>query len=241
VPDRWRWKLAGVLVLLAPLIRWLWASLAGAAMSHPDAGGLAFSVYASTICQMDAFLFGALLARFQQELVASIRRMPAPWLWLALGPIAVYGFACMVLNHARGDRGMDVLKNIFSGILHGQGRELILYSVIDLLAFGILAATLAGARGTGWLSRPWITWVGRISYGGYLFHALVIQGFNALIGQELRHAPVALRFAGFGAVFVTTAVLASLSFVHFEQPIARRFKAWAARRAGTRGMTTMEH
>ncbi|MEB0059212.1 acyltransferase [Variovorax sp. LG9.2] len=230
VPERWRWKLACALVLLAPLTRWLWLLVVGAAMPDADAGRLAFSVYAATICQIDAFLLGALIARFQPQLLRN-PRLPMRWLWMAVASVAVFGVIYMSLNYARGDRGADVFKNIFSGTLYGQGRELFGYSVINLFAAGVLLVTIAGVRGTAWLSKPWMTWIGRISYGGYLFHALVLWGLSDSIGEQLKYAPTAWRVAGFATVFMTTVGLASLSFSFFEQPIARRFKTWASRRA----------
>ncbi len=226
VPKRWRWKLAGALVILAPLTRWLWLLFVGNAMPDADAGKLAFSVYAATLCQIDAFLIGALVARFQPQLLRN-PRLPIRCFWSALGLVAVFAVVYIALNHARGDRGAELLKNIFSGILYGQGRELFGYSVINLFAAALLLVTIVGARGTNWLSMPWVTWIGRTSYGGYLFHALLIWGLSQLIGQQLKYAPVAWRVAGFFAVFLTTVSLASLSFVCFEQPIARRFKNWA--------------
>ena len=227
VPKRWRWRLAGALVLLAPLTRWMWLLFVGSAVPDADVGILAFSVYAATICQIDAFLIGALIARFQPRLLCD-PRLPMRWMWLALGVVVAFALVYIAMNHARGDRGADVLKNIFSGILYGQGRELFGYSVINLFAAGVLLVTIAGVPGTSWLSKPWITWIGRISYGGYLFHALLIWGVSQLIGQELKYSPVAWRFAGFAPVFLATVGLASWSFTCFEQPIARRFKTWAS-------------
>ncbi|CAN5915248.1 acyltransferase [soil metagenome] len=229
VPERWRWKLAGALVLLAPLTRWLWLLFAASAMPDADAGKLAFSVYAATICQIDAFLLGALIARFQPRLLRETR-LPMRWLLIALGMVALFAVVYIALNYARGDRGADVLKNIFSGIMYGQGRELFGYSVVNLLAAGVLLVTIAGIRGTAWLSKPWISWIGRISYGGYLFHALVLWGLSESIGQQLKYAPISWRVAGFAAVLLITVGLASLSFIYFEQPVARRFKTWARRR-----------
>jgi peptidoglycan/LPS O-acetylase OafA/YrhL len=134
----------------------------------------------------------------------------------------------MGVNHARGDRGVDVVKNIFSGVLYGQGRELFIYSVVDMVAAGVLLATIGDSRGTRWLSTPWISAIGRISYGGYLFHAAALSGVSFLIGQELKYAPVSWRIAGFGLVYAVTLLLASLSFNRLEQPIARRFRLWAS-------------
>ncbi|MBC7603512.1 MAG: acyltransferase [Ramlibacter sp.] len=227
VPERWRWKVAGALVLLAPLTRWLWILFAGAEMPDADAGKLAFSVYASTICQIDAFLLGALIARFQPLLLRS-REHPMRLLLVALAAVAVFAVTYMATNYVRGDRGLELLKSIFSGTLYGQGRELFGYSVVSLLASGVLLVTLAGLRGTAWLSMPWMTWIGRVSYGGYLFHALLLWGVAESIGQPLKYAPVAWRITGFVLVLMATVGLASLSFIFFEQPIARRFKVWAS-------------
>ena len=233
VPERWRWKLAGALVLLAPLVRWGWLQFVGAQLPEADAGKLAFSVYAATVCQADAFLLGALIARFQARLLRD-ERQPAFYLGAAVMAVTLFAAVFMAINFSRGDRGVAILKNIFSGTLYGQGRELFGYSVVGLLAGAVLLATLARLRGTAWLSVPWIGWVGRVSYGGYLFHALLLWGLAELTGGPLKYAPFEWRVAGFVAVLMATVGLASLSFIGLEQPLARRCKTWASGRGFVR-------
>lgn len=230
--ERWRWRVAAALVLLAPATRAVWLGATSAAIAEPDPGKLAFLVYAATVCQADAFLLGALLARFQTALLRNRGRIVRVCA-LALACVLLFALVYGVLNHLRGDHGLGLVKNIYSGTLYGQGRELLVYSVINLLAAAVLLATLAGLGGTAWLSSPGLAWVGRVSYGAYLYHALVLWALCAWLGGELKSLPLLPRLGGFVAVLALTLAAAGLSFRWIEQPITRRLRPWAAGSSGT--------
>ena len=75
-------------------------------------------------------------------------------------------------------------------------------------------------RGTTWLAWAPLVWVGRVSYGGYLFHSLVLWVF----GQWVQASSIGMRFFVFVSAWTVTVALASLSFRYFEQPLARRWR-----------------
>lgn len=226
VPERMRWKLATLLILLAPAIRFGWVSLNQ--WSHPlsDDAFLAFAVYAATHCQADAFLMGALLARYEGDL-RSTRQLPTRAMYAALGLTSAYMLSYVVANHLRGDHGLGLVKNIISGTLYGQGRETLVYSVMGILSTAIMLQTLSGARYTQWLSHRFLTWVGQVSYGGYLFHVLPLAWISAAIGGELKTAPLGVRLGAFAITWAASVLLASMSFKYFEQPVAQKWKNWA--------------
>lgn len=226
VPERMRWKLATLLILLAPAIRFGWVSLNQ--WSHPlsDDAFLAFAVYAATHCQADAFLMGALLARYEGDL-RSTRQLPTRAMYAALGLTSAYMLSYVVANHLRGDHGLGLVKNIISGTLYGQGRETWVYSVMGILSTAIMLQTLSGTRYTQWLSHRFLTWVGQVSYGGYLFHVLPLAWISAAIGGELKTAPLGVRLGAFAITWAASVLLASISFKYLEQPIANTFRNWA--------------
>lgn len=90
------------------------------------------------------------------------------------------------------------------------------------LSFHLVATGLIGAivlNPTHWVSRAleWrpVAYVGKISYGIYLLHLLVIYVVRRLASPELLDTP--------GAVFLlsltVTVFLASLSYIYFERPL----------------------
>jgi len=213
VPARAQWPVTLALVLAGPLLRWGFSS----ALYFDDAGQRAFAVYAASPCHIDAFLIGSLLARGGSRLYG------APRFATALSAAAVlaasaYAGGYVLVNLRLGAHGVDVLRNVVSGVLYGQGREVFVYVAVDLLAAALLVAALRGAR---WLAWSPLVHVGRVSYGGYLFHALVLWGVAELIGGKVREQPLAIRLIAFVAVWGATVLAATASFRWFEAPVAR--------------------
>ena len=229
VPARMQTAAMLALVAAGPLIRWLasrWLTAFGGA--PPDA--IAFAIYAATPCHLDAFLIGALVARLQ------------PW-WRARGGVVAaltlvgvavplaYAAVYVAVNRQLGMQGIDSLRNVFSGVLYGQGREVLVYVAVDLAALAVLLLALRNARGLAWLRWAPLAWVGRVSYGGYLFHALVVWGLAQGLGLALRPLPLGQRLAFFAVAWALTVLLAGLSYRFIERPIARRWRASHRHRA----------
>ncbi len=233
VPQRWQIAATLALIAAGPLIRWAWLPALGGAVGD-DPGRLAFAVYAATPCHVDAFLIGSLIARVEPRLRAQPRLSQG----VALGALAltlVYAVGYVALNRQLGAQGIDSLRNVFSGVLFGQQREVFVYLAVDALACAALLAALLRWRGSGWLAWPPLAWVGRVSYGGYLFHALVLWALVQALGVSAKELPVEQRLLFFAVVWGLTVALASLSFRAFELPLARRWRIGAARPAGGAG------
>jgi len=124
------------------------------------------------------------------------------------------------------DRATAVLHNVLSGVLWGQGREVWGYVAVDALAAAALVHALRGAAGSRWLSWRPVAWVGRVSYGGYLFHALVLWFIGQALGGKVRDQAVGMRLAAFAVAWMVTVALASASFRWFEMPVARWGRGW---------------
>ncbi len=97
---------------------------------------------------------------------------------------------------------------------------LLLHSTLAAVAVGLIAVAAPSTRAAGQLSRPWLTWLGRRSYGIYLWHWPVIvlaePRWTALPSPTRDLAMIALSLA-----------LAEGSYRLLEHPIRRRVD-WAA-------------
>ena len=178
------------------------ASLAAAALVRPEAGADPSRSYYGTDVRAAELLVGALLAIVWQRRRARIGR------WL--GPVVL---AVVVWSWHAVDQS--------NGWLYAGGL------VVHALA---VAALIVAAHGSSWAARFLATsplrWLGRISYGAYLYHWPLFLWLT----------PARLGIDGLGLtavrLFVTFA-LAHLSMVVLEEPIraARRFRPAAARLA----------
>jgi peptidoglycan/LPS O-acetylase OafA/YrhL len=88
---------------------------------------------------------------------------------------------------------------------------------VGVASFAILGAivSIPHPRGLQWLNWSPLQYLGRISYGVYLYHPFVAWGVDAATGDRLAQWP---RIA---ACFAATVVVATLSWRFFEQPILR--------------------
>lgn len=90
-------------------------------------------------------------------------------------------------------------------------------------AFLWLVIGSLGRPATGWLRHRFLGWMGRISYGVYLFHPLVLSlVFLVATGAGPDHALGAKGFSLSLLTFAITVGLASLSFYGFERALIAR-------------------
>jgi peptidoglycan/LPS O-acetylase OafA/YrhL len=105
------------------------------------------------------------------------------------------------------------------------------YLLIQLGCFLLLLGVYRSGEPTGLLRQPFraAVWLGRISYGLYVYHQLAIQtigyGFTTLrtVGG---HVSVRLLLIESTAILVATILMADISYVYFEKPflgLKRRF------------------
>lgn len=215
-----------ILIGVGPLVRWWWSTaLDSGAMT--DAGRHAFGVYAATHCHLDAFLMGSVVARTEPALRARPRCVNR-WSLVALATAAVYGTVYVLLNRSHGATGINMLRNVFSGILYGQLREVFVYLVVDLLAVVILIRALVGGFAARLLATRFLAGVGRISYGGYLFHAFILWAAHEfVVGRSFKELEIIQRVQVFLASWLVTVAVAAVSYHWFELPLSRR---WSEKR-----------
>jgi peptidoglycan/LPS O-acetylase OafA/YrhL len=209
----------GILIVASPLSRALLSYWLDSFSS--DNLWKAFSLYAFAPVHFDAFSAGALLALFRPFL-ASRLRLARIFLGIALGAAIVYAGVYVWLNISVAGFNKDAFRNVFSGILWGQGRQIWLYSVIWGLAFALIALILAGESWILSLCRlPLARPIGRISYGAYIYHLPVLVFYQFLWPAHDTKYSLAHSLAKFAFAYPVTLLVAYLSFRYFETPILK--------------------
>ena len=215
-----KWLLVGMLAL-SPLLRFaagLWLPAAGF-----DPLRAATAIYMMSPMHFDSFAAGALLALGRETWS---RRGPALGLFACgAAAFAVYCAAYVLVNRAHGAAGVEMLRNVVSGIQFGDLRQVWLYSVLAAASAGLLAVTLADAPVWRFVVRSrWLQLIGRVSYGGYVYHIACIWGLGELLRrlpatELLQSHALAFEVVLFLAALPLTVALAWVSYRYVEQPI----------------------
>ena len=191
-----------------------------------DPGRIAFAVYAFGPAHFDAFAAGSLVAFFRDEISRNRRFAVASMVVTATIAVAYMGFYGTLGVTEAGQFSVDVLRNIISGILYGQGREITVYLLPTCSGVTILMGILSSERLCLLVCRSQgLQAIGRVSYAGYLFHIpiLMLLGMFVPIFAVPGSGPlwVACHVGLFVCAFLLTVVTARLSFVFFERHFTR--------------------
>lgn len=234
----------GLFAFFAPLAttkRMLWCCIALAPLArlvvgllHIDANpeAAAYLVYSAPGLHFDSFAMGCLFAL--ARLTIPLDRMLRPIVRLGVSAMAVYVSSFVLINLlVRERRGVEIVRDIVSGILYGQGREVFIYTAIGSVSLAVLALTVARnpilSRVTG---LRILQWIGRMSYGGYIYHALCLRIVSYFLSGTWNGSgmisPFA-RIAVFAVSLALTLVMAHLSWRFIEQPAAAMVKRWGNR------------
>jgi peptidoglycan/LPS O-acetylase OafA/YrhL len=178
------------------------------------------AVYQFGITQFDAFAIGALIALNERRIRAARHALPVT-ASLAAGALAIYAAVYIPL--------FDGLAPAFQINIGGHYAEVWLYSVLDLAAAALLVAVLTAFRPLLWLcTRRAPCYLGRISFGIYVFH-LPIIGVLGTKAHPLLHDLLQRH----GLLFLDTSLtwflllagvsvlLAHLSYSLYERPMMR--------------------
>lgn len=207
------------LVVFGPLIRYL-VSLLLSSLELTD-GHRAFSIYALSFTHFDAFAMGALIAlnrNFFERNLTVARQI----FGLGLVVAAIYCAVYVALNFANGARGTDLFRNVISEIMWGQGREVFVYSAVTITASGLITLILAREKTMLCICNiPYLQHLGRISYGIYLYHALVLFLVSQLLATLGFGDSILENILRFLIVAVLTVCVAQISFKYFEKPILK--------------------
>lgn len=216
-------------IVTAPVLRML-ASIYISGFGW-DSEAMAFAIYAGSFLHVDAFAVGALLAMATQK--GLIERIARPLAATGFSVLGCYAIIYVSINYSSGARGIDAFRNVISGIIWGQYREVFLYSAVVMASGGLVALAAVKDPLVDWLLRSRVLQrIGEISYGAYVYHALAIvlcwSFLREVFGVPGDDWPLHWRIARFVLSYTLTIVAAELSYHYFETRFIR----------GKRGKTT---
>jgi peptidoglycan/LPS O-acetylase OafA/YrhL len=162
--------------------------------------------------RMDSLFFGLLCAYFL--------RQPGVWTWLVEHRKRLW-MACFLLLAGIPALATKAIPFTFLWVTVGYGWFAMLYSTMMFLALTDTRSLLSRA-----LRPKWLTGLGTISYGVYLFHA----GINGLcVWMFTGHGWPLSSWKDFGPTLfalVTTIGVGTVSWHYFEKPIVRWSHGW---------------
>jgi peptidoglycan/LPS O-acetylase OafA/YrhL len=201
VPRRWLVPVLVCMISLAPAFR-LFASIT----EPQDLRGDLFTSATFTLAAFDSLGMGALLAvLFHAD---STRERLRAWLNHVALPVGAIGFLVLLTLSYYGARVGTVFFVFGETLL-----ALVLCWLVASAAWGI-----AGPAGRLLTWRP-ITYLGKISYGIYIFHVFVPIGLVWVAHRlGVQYSPSS-TLQDFALVSLTTIALAALSWHLFERPI----------------------
>lgn len=189
----WQGVLAMTLALIACRIGWVFA---GATDEY---------LYRALETRGDQLALGGLLACAvaSARVREAISRVPARgWLLLAGLVLVILSFNVF--------RGSNVLKYAIGFSIEST-----------LVTLGLPLVILTASQTTGFapglLNARWVAWIGRISYGIYLFHPMVLHPVRNILTRLGIPADLAIALS-----MVAVAIVAHLSFRWFEEPLRQR-------------------
>lgn len=206
------------MLFASPLMR-LVASDALASYGWNNADS-AYAIYAGSFLHSDSFALGALLAIADRNGLASrIGRLLAV---VGISLLATYILAYILVNHIiLGATGIDNFRNIISGTLYGQYRQVFLYSAVGAASAGLVCLAATNDRLVSWLLNYQVfRRIGEISYGAYVYHAAAISGVIFFVERnygafDLRNS-VTSRIFLFIFAYSLTILVSELSYRYFE-------------------------
>ncbi len=165
-------------------------------------------IYHQTWLRLDAFMIGSFIALLVSEQITErtlIRGQQAVWIGAGL-PIAIYTLRVSSHGLPQRDLGSPFITTIG-------------FTLIALVAGALLTACLnPGPVILAVFGNAWLRFLGKISYGFYIFHEMPRRWFEA--GAPWLEAHHLMKAAVLGWFFATCG-LASLSFRYFESPFLK--------------------
>ena len=162
------------ILFLSPVLRAVLAGGIDGAVQDLEA--VARRVKFFTPVHFDSFAAGSLIA-----LVTSGREVTRRQGYLAFaigtGALALYiAVYAGIQSSSVGGFGVDAFRDLLSGVVAGNGREVFSYTAVWLASAGLIIAVLAKLPFVTQLCRPRIFHaMGKISYGGYVYHGLALE------------------------------------------------------------------
>lgn len=229
-------RLLWCFVVMAPLGR----LVVSAMLAGQDPEAAAYIIYSAPGLHFDIFAMGCLFAI--ARLTVPLERMLWPIVRLGCMAVGLYVVSYVAINVVIRDReGLEIVRDVVSGVLYGQGREVLIYTALGLGSLALLALTLARHPVVQWVTGvSFLQRIGRVSYGCYIYHLLCLNVAALIIGGKWGGTytyGVSQRIMVFVAGLALTIALAQLSWRFLEQPAAAAVKRFGSK-AGLAGAGT---
>ena len=215
------------ILIVCPLIR-LWSALYGSHLVN-DPYWLGELLYSNTFCQADALTMGAALAVFNIKIVRQyLTFFLTLTVWLVVGMTCFYFLRKSGYEHIEGKSlGYD-----FPGYWFCETTKYFLvnirafyqYTLVNLLAVSLIIPAIQGTPLFPKLFlNSFVSYLGKISYGIYVFHAPIIAIFEIigdLNGGWYKLTENHLVETGLFVIYFAIVVgVAHLSYQYFEKRI----------------------
>jgi peptidoglycan/LPS O-acetylase OafA/YrhL len=183
------------------------------------------ATYTWTICRMDALAIGSLLALAAHGVPAGVARFRPAAPWVLIGAAVAAG-------------AMFVVHGTFAYVTPSIQVAGFTVNALASAALLVLAVT---AGTSGWLGRAfgatWLRFLGKYSYGTYVFHMFVMTAFRELLPLKRLRPMVGDSAAGATAVYLVGGTLLSLGLAllcwHLYEKHFLKFKRFFEYRAPT--------
>jgi len=225
-------KLLIAIIIICPLIR-LWAAIIGVRLVT-DRFWLGETMYSNTFCQADALATGALLALFPIKI-----KFPYLNFFIASLLFLAVGLTCFFFLRKAGYflvEGKSLGFN-FPGFWFDEKtpwfliniRAFYQYTLVNLFAFTLIApATIKKPLFPALFSAKPVSYLGKISYGIYLFHNPLIAFFMigaTFFGGWYNITAHPLNNIGIFIIYLVIVIsLAHVSYKYFERKIINKYK-----------------
>ena len=206
--------IAACQVLLSPILRVV-------LLTH----GTSFAeVYRFTICRADSLLAGAWLAlAVRGPMRDRVFRAAVPCFWIAL--VVCCGIATTTGNF---DWEINYSVNSFG------------YSAVALASAAIIAMALqAGTIVASIMRLHWLRFLGRYSYGLYIYHVIVDQIASQALASQI-HSSGLYRIVRFFLAMGLSILISVVSFNYFEKPFLSMKRFFNYDREPRTGPTTQK-
>jgi peptidoglycan/LPS O-acetylase OafA/YrhL len=196
IAPRRLWVVFLGLLVLAPAVR---VYLIGLELPHPG-------IYCNTLARLDPIALGGLLALALHGRELTLSR-----------PVRL----ALVLAGIGGIIGMERLAPVY--VSPPPMALTWTYTAIAVCAGLLLVAGLGGPRDSGLLARPAIVYLGRISYGLYVFHHFALRLVGAAVGlnEPTRMPAMGTVVTWWVGGFLLTLAFAAVSYRYLERPFLR--------------------
>jgi len=197
-------RLAAGVVAIAPLLRYLVGAICAGQYWTPQQIGNA--VFQFSPGHFDAFALGALIAQFERQITPT----KVVELWIAAGLFLAGCLTFLAGPNSQWLHAFDLNPD-------GRLKEVWVYTAIDLLAVAWIAQVIIRP---GWLDWAALQFIGRRSFGVYMYHLPLMWFWNR---AWLRlHAPDPGGWLSLLPFFVVLLAISHLSFTCFELPLWAR-------------------